>query len=68
MREERVHGGYERHEMKVTNLGEAVGVGANDCDVAGLGVRVVLWDVLLHGELEDVVLGAGEGAGELADV
>lgn len=54
--------------MKMTNLGETVGVGANDCDVAGLGVRVVLWDVLLHGELEDVVLGAGEGAGELADV
>lgn len=49
-------------------LGKAVGMGADDGDVAPLRVRVALGGVLLDVLEEDVVLGGGGGAGVFADV
>lgn len=49
-------------------LGEAVGVGGYDGDVARAGGRVVDGDVLLHAQVQDVLLRGGGGARPLADV
>lgn len=62
-------GGVEvRPQRLVELLGEAVGVGADDGDVAGLGGGVVDGRVLLHAQVQHVLLRAGRRAGELADV
>ena len=58
----------ERQEGVVTNLGEAVGVGADDGQVAPLRLGVILGDVLLHGEEQRLILGGGGRAGKVADV
>lgn len=34
-------------------------MGGNDCHVAGLGIRIVEWDVLLHGESRPVGVAIG---------
>ena len=37
-------------KVRVTHFGKAIGMSANDGHVAGLGIRIVEWNVLLHGE------------------
>ena len=50
------------------DLDEAIGVSTDDGDIAGLGGLVVTRNVLLDGELEDVLLRVRRSVGVLANV
>lgn len=45
-----------RPEGLVQLFGKAIGMGAYDSDIARLRIRVILGDVLLDGQIEDIVL------------